>query len=216
MPQPTGNEPTAKSLAELGVREAADVARAFDAVRQRFDAEGAAKLIPAGYDIVLQLHYQPNGKTATSDQTRIGLRLAKEPPLKRMMSATASGWQWAIPPGDANYEAHARLTFGEPVELVSLQPHMHLRGKDMTVRLIYPDGKTATILSVPRYDFNWQIIYDLEKPLALPMGTRVEITAHWDNSANNPKNPDASKTIRWGNQSTDEMLSLPMSVIIDR
>jgi hypothetical protein len=93
---------------------------------------------------------------------------------------------------------------------------MHLRGKDMTVRLVYPDGKTATILSVPRYDFNWQIIYDLEKPLALPMGTRVEVTAHWDNSANNPKNPDPTKTIRWGNQSTDEMLSLPMSVIIDR
>ena len=74
----------------------------------------------------------------------------------------------------------------------------------------------SPILSVPRYDFNWQIIYELAKPLALPKGTRVEVTAHWDNSANNPKNPDATKTIRWGNQSTDEMLSLPMSVIIDR
>jgi hypothetical protein len=183
---------------------------------QRFDTEGAAKLIPAGSDIVLQLHYQPNGKTPTNDQTRVGLALAKEPPSKRTMSATASGWQWTIPPGDANYEGHARLTFGEPVELVSLQPHMHLRGKDMTVRLIYPDGKTITILSVPRYDFNWQIIYELDHPLALPKGSRVEVIAHWDNSANNPKNPDASTAVRWGNQSTDEMLSLPMSVIIDR
>jgi hypothetical protein len=183
---------------------------------QRFDTEGAAKLIPAGSDIVLQLHYQPNGKTATTDQTRVGLSMAKEPPSKRMMSATASGWQWTIPPGDANYEGHARLTFGEPVELVSLQPHMHLRGKDMTIRLTYPDGKSVTILSVPHYDFNWQIVYELAKPLALPKGTRVEVTAHWDNSANNPKNPDATKTIRWGNQSTDEMLSLPMSVIIER
>lgn len=183
---------------------------------QRFDVDNAAKLIPAGSDIVLQLHYQPNGKAASTDQTRVGLTLAKEAPRKRMMSATASGWQWTIAPGDANAEGHARLTFGEPVELVSLQPHMHLRGKDMTVRLIYPDGKTVTLLSVPRYDFNWQIIYDLEKPLPLPQGTRVEVTAHWDNSANNPKNPDASKTVRWGNQSTDEMLSLPMGVIIDR
>jgi hypothetical protein len=183
---------------------------------QRFDTEGAAKLIPAYSDIVLQLHYQPNGKTEASDQTRVGLALAKEPPAKRTMSATASGWQWTIPPGDANYEGHARLTFGEPVQLVSLQPHMHLRGKDMTVRLVYPDGKTVTILSVSHYDFNWQIIYELAEPLVLPKGTRVEVTAHWDNSANNPRNPDPLKTVRWGNQSTDEMLSLPMSVIIYR
>jgi Cytochrome c len=182
---------------------------------QRFDVEGAAKLVPAGADIVLQLHYQPNGKPA-SDQTRVGLAIAKEAPRRRLMSATASGWQWTIAPGDANAEGHARLTFGEPVTLVSLQPHMHLRGKNMTVRLTYPDGRDETILAVPRYDFNWQIVYELAAPLKLPMGTRVEVTAHWDNSANNPRNPDPSKTVRWGNQSTDEMLSLPMSVLIDR
>jgi hypothetical protein len=86
----------------------------------------------------------------------------------------------------------------------------------MSVRIVYPDGKAETVLSVPRYDFNWQIVYELEKPLALPKGTRVEVTAHWDNSANKPGNPDPKKSVRWGNQSSDEMLSLPMAVLIDR
>jgi len=74
---------------------------------------------------------------------------------------------------------------------------MHLRGKDMTVNLIYPDGHKETVLQVPRYDFNWQILYYLTKPLALPQGTRVEVTAHWDNSANNPANPDPKATVHW-------------------
>lgn len=183
---------------------------------QRFDIDHSAKLIPAGSDIVLQVHYTTNGKTAVQDQTRIGLTLAKGPPPRRFYSVTAQNWHWEIPPGDPNYEAHARLTFGEPAELVFLQPHMHLRGKDMTIRLQYPTGESETLLSVPRYSFNWQIIYYLAKPLQVPMGTRVEVTAHWDNSANNPNNPDPAKAITWGNQSWDEMLSVPMGVIIDR
>lgn len=183
---------------------------------QRFDIDHSAKLIPAGSDIVLQVHYTPNGKTSVQDQTRIGLTLAKTPPPRRFYSAVVNSAKWEIPPGDANYEGHARLTFGEPVELVFVQPHMHVRGKDMTVRLVYPGGETETLLSVPHYDFNWQIIYYLAKPLLLPQGTRVEVTAHWDNSANNPRNPDPTRTVRWGNQSSDEMLSVPLAVIIDR
>ncbi len=183
---------------------------------QRFDIDQSAKLIPAGSDIVLQVHYTPNGKTTMQDQTRIGLTLAETPPPKRFYSAVVNSAKWEIPPGDPNYEGHARLTFGEPVELVFVQPHMHVRGKDMTVRLVYPTGESETLLSVPHYDFNWQIIYYLAKPLRLPQGTKVEVTAHWDNSANNPKNPDPTRTIRWGNQSSDEMLSVPLAVIIDR
>jgi hypothetical protein len=182
---------------------------------ERFDIDRSAKLVPAHSDIVLQLHYTANGKSEVPDQTRIGLTIATEPPQKRFMSAVANAWHWAIPPGDPNYEAKGSLTFGEPVELVFLQPHMHLRGKDMTVRLIYPGGKSETLLSVPQYSFNWQVVYYLEKPLKLPTGAKVEITAHWDNSANNPFNPDPRKTITWGNQSWDEMLSLPMGVIIE-
>jgi hypothetical protein len=131
------------------------------------------------------------------------------------MSAVAASWKWEIPAGDPNYEGHARLTFGEPVELVFIQPHMHVRGKDMTIRLVYPTGESQTVLSVPHYDFHWQIIYYLDKPLQLPQGTRVEVTAHWDNSAANPNNPDPTKTVKYGFQSTEEMLSAAMGVIVD-
>jgi len=183
---------------------------------QRFDIDHSAKLIPAGSDIILQVHYTTNGKTVEHDQPRIGLTLAKEVPPKRFMSAVAMNYHWTIPPGDPNYEGHARLTFGEPVELVFIQPHMHLRGKDMTINLVYQDGRTSTLLSVPHYDFTWQVIYYLAKPLMLPAGTKVEITAHWDNSANNPYNPDPTKSVEWGNQSWDEMLSVPMGVVFNR
>jgi hypothetical protein len=183
---------------------------------QRFDIDDSAKLIPAGSDVVLQIHYTTNGKTALEDRSQIGLTLAKSPPAKRFYSANALSWHWTIPPGNPNYEGHARMTFGEPVELVFLQPHMHLRGKDMTVRLTYPDGKSETVLSVPHYTFAWQIVYYFSKPLSLPMGTRVEVTAHWDNSANNPYNPDPAKTVTWGPQSGDEMLIVALGVITDR
>ena len=132
------------------------------------------------------------------------------------MSAVANAFHWEIPPGDPNFEAHGSLTFGEPVELVSLEPHMHLRGKDMTVRLIMPGKEPEILLSVPHYDFNWQIAYYLDRPRALPAGAKIEVTAHWDNSANNPNNPDPTKTVKWGNQSWDEMLSLPMGVIVEK
>jgi hypothetical protein len=183
---------------------------------QRFDMDHSAKLIPAGSDIILQVHYTPNGKGSLEDQTRIGLELAKVTPEKRFMSAVAASNNWTIAAGDANAEGRAKLTFGEPVELVFMQPHMHLRGKDMTMRLVLPSGESETVLSVPRYDFNWQVIYYLDKPRQLPKGTRVEVTAHWDNSVNNPNNPDASANVLWGNQSSDEMLSFAMGVIIDR
>ena len=183
---------------------------------QRFDVDHSAKMIPAGSDIILQVHYTPNGKASFEDQTRVGLELAKKTPEKRFMSAVAASNNWSIGPGDSNAEGHAKLTFGEPVELVFMQPHMHLRGKNMTVRLVFPTGESETVLSVPRYDFQWQVIYYLDKPRQLPKGTRVEVTAHWDNSVNNPNNPDATATVKWGNQSWDEMLSFAMGVVIDR
>jgi hypothetical protein len=86
----------------------------------------------------------------------------------------------------------------------------------MTVRLTYPDGRAETILSVPRYDFQWQIVYYLSKPLQLPQGTRVEVLAHWDNSANNPNNPDPSAVVKYGFQSSDEMLNANMGVIVEQ
>jgi hypothetical protein len=183
---------------------------------QRFDIDHSAKRIPAGSDIVFQIHYTPGGTSGTVDRTRIALSLAKSPPLKEFYSATAMASHWEIPPGDPNYEAQARLTFGEPVELVFIQPHMHLRGKDMTVRVTYPSGRSEILLSVPHYNFSWQIIYYLKEPIQLPTGARIEVTAHWDNSAGNRANPDPTKAVRWGNQTSDEMLSVPMGVIIPR
>jgi len=108
------------------------------------------------------------------------------------------------------------LKFGQPVELVYMQPHMHLRGKDMKIDALYPTGEKETILNVPRYDFNWQIVYYEKQPLKLPKGTTLELTAHWDNSPNNKWNPDPKDTVKWGDQSWQEMLAAPMAVIVDR
>jgi len=166
---------------------------------------GEAKLIKAGSDIVLQLHYTPNGRAVT-DRTKFGLIFAKEPPQKRVMSMMAINYFIKIPAGDANYEAHSRATLQQDVELVSLLPHMHLRGKDFLYKAVYPSGETQVLLSVPKYDFSWQIQYALDKELLLPKGTRIECTAHYDNSPNNPANPDPTKEVRWGDQTFEEMM----------
>jgi mono/diheme cytochrome c family protein len=208
--QPDSNDPQA-GLIDAGDEFLAGYAPGMQP--QRFDVDHSAKRIPAGSDIVFQIHYTSTGKEV-QDRTRIGLTVTKTRPAKEFYSATALSWGWEIPPGDSNFEAHARLTFGEPVELVSLQPHMHLRGKDLTIGVTYPSGSTEVLLSVPHYNFAWQIIYYLKQPLPLPRGSKIDVTAHWDNSANNPANPDPTKTVRWGNQTFDEMLSLPMGVLI--
>jgi hypothetical protein len=182
---------------------------------QRYDIDHSAKLIPAGSDIVFEVHYTANGKAA-QDQTRVGLTLAKGPPEKRFITLVGRALDFAIPPGDPNYEAKAYLKFIAPVEFVEQQPHMHLRGKSMSVRMTYPTGESETILNVPRYDFNWQLVYYHDVPLRIPEGTVMEITAHWDNSPNNKWNPDPTATIRWGDQSWDEMLVNHFGVIVDR
>ncbi len=182
---------------------------------QRFDIDHSAKLIPAGADIVFEVHYTANG-TEGEDQTKVGLELAKEPPQRLFMSIGAAQPGLLIKPGDPNAEAHASLKFGQPVDFVYMQPHMHLRGKDMTIEAKYPSGEHETLLSVPHYDFNWQIVYYEKTPLHFPKGTELHLTAHWDNSVNNKWNPDPTATVRWGDQSWQEMLSAPMAVIVDR
>ena len=182
---------------------------------QRFDIDHSAMLIPAGSDIVFELHYTTNG-TATDDQTKVGLTLAKEAPLKQFVSLGAQADEFVIAPGDSAAPGHAVVTFDHPVELAHIQPHMHLRGKDMMFRVIYPTGESETVLNVPRYDFNWQIVYYFEKPLSLPKGTKLDITGHWDNSAANPYNPDPNATVRWGEQSWEEMFGGPLAVVVDR
>ncbi len=175
--------------------------------------EGAAKLLKAGSDIVLQIHYTANG-AATSDLTKIGLKFATEQPKYRQLTMNATQNKFAIPPGDPAYEVKSQITFQDDAELVNLMPHMHLRGKDFIYKAVYPTGETSTLLSVPKYDFNWQLVYMFEKPVVMPKGTRIECTAHFDNSVNNPANPDATKEVKWGDQSWEEMMIGWFDVII--
>ena len=166
---------------------------------------GQAKLVKAGTDIVLQLHYTPNGKE-TSDVTQIGVTFAKETPKERVMTMMAASYFLKIPPGEPNYESKSQITLGHDVKLVSLMPHMHLRGKDFQYRAVYPTGETQVLLNVPHYDFNWQLSYVLKDELLLPKNTRIECTAHHDNSSNNSFNPDPTKEVRWGDQTFEEMM----------
>jgi hypothetical protein len=175
---------------------------------------GQAKLIPAGSDIVLEVHYMPEGK-ATTDQSRLGLVLAKEPPTERTMTISALNMSFKIPPGDANFRVDASYTMPEDVTLLGMHPHMHMRGKSAEYRITFPDGKAETLLNVPKYNWHWQLWYDLTEPLKLPKGTKLECTEHFDNSRNNPENPDPTKTVIWGQQSFDEMMICMINVAFD-
>jgi peroxiredoxin len=166
---------------------------------------GEAKKIPKGSVFVFQLHYTPNG-TAQTDRSSVGLIFAKEPPKEMVKTRSIAQRNFAIPAGADNHEVVSSTTFRQDAELLSLMPHMHLRGKCFENRVVFPDGKTDTLLSVPHFDFNWQSNYRLEKPLKLPAGTRIECTAHYDNSKNNPNNPDPMKKVSWGDQTWDEMM----------
>ncbi len=163
------------------------------------------KLLPAGADIVLQLHYTANG-TAGFDRSRIGLRFRDGPPAKRIVTVSATNNKFVIPPGAPAHPVESRWVLNRDVELIALLPHMHLRGKDFRYDLRFPDGRIETLLSVPRYDFDWQFYYYLKDPMALPAGTAIECLAHFDNSPNNPDNPDPSAEVRWGDQSWEEMM----------
>lgn len=172
-----------------------------------FRPYNAAKLIPAGTDIAVNVHYTPNG-TAVTDRVRIGFTIAKEPPKRRyiaMSTSSPSGPdQFAIPPNNPNWEAPpAVVTFDHDVELVGLMPHMHVRGKAARFDLEYPDGSKQTILNVPRYDFNWQLWYDTS--VQVPKGTTMKVYAWFDNSANNKFNPNPNATVYYGDQTWEEM-----------
>jgi hypothetical protein len=177
--------------------------------------EDGAKLISAGSDLVFELHYNPNGTPAV-DHSRLALYFASEPPRKRVLAIdTLRDLDLQIPPGEAKYVSNAEMTLAEGARLLSVQPHMHLRGASMRVRAVFPDGRSEDLVNVPRYDFNWQTTYALADPLTLPLGTRIESQATFDNSANNRFNPDPSKTVHWGDQTTDEMHVAFLELVID-
>jgi hypothetical protein len=183
---------------------------------ENFSIEGAAKFVPKGSDLVFEVHYTADG-AEESDVSEIGLTLAKGPPTKRKYYYTSgpSAGNLVIPAGDGNAEVTAEVTVGlDNVNLVLMQPHMHLRGKDIEVRAIYPTGEMQTLLKA-KFDFNWQEGYELKQPVPLPKGTRLISILHYDNSANNPYNPDPTKEIIHGPQNWDEMGNLFVGVTID-
>lgn len=175
--------------------------------------EGRAKLLPKEADIVFEMHYTANG-SATEDSSELGLYFAKGPVKQRVLTITPADTAFAIPPHDPDFRSSASATARTEIELLSLQPHMHLRGKAYRITARYPDGKAEALLDVPRYDFNWQTTYFLKSPRKLPPGTVLACEARFDNSPNNRFNPDPSQTVRWGDQSWEEMNIGFMEVVI--
>jgi hypothetical protein len=175
---------------------------------------GVARLIRGKQDIILQMHYTTNGKE-TTDRTELGLIFAKEPPKRLAAGGMALNPRFVIPAGDGNAEVRAVQNIAQDTLVTNLTPHMHMRGKDMTYIAHYPDGTSETLLSVPRYDFNWQITYQLATPKVLPKGTRVEVIAHYDNSTANKFNPDPTKDVRWGDQTWEEMMIGFWGTVVD-
>lgn len=167
---------------------------------------GQARLIPAGADIIFQVHYTANGTEAT-DRTKIGMVFAQEPPKERVINAFIMNNSLRIPPGDGSHRVDGKVTLQEPAKLQALFPHMHLRGKSFAYTATLPSGEVLHLLNVPQYNFNWQLTYYLEHPVVLPAGTQLQATAVYDNSPNNPYNPDPQKEVFWGDQSWDEMLA---------
>jgi peroxiredoxin len=168
--------------------------------------EGEALFVRAGSRFLLQVHYTPNGAEQV-DQTSIGLVFADPKTVKKEVSVEmVVNPRFAIPPGDGNYRVDARQHFNQDSILLDMSPHTHLRGKAFRYEAIYPDGTQEILLDVPHYDFNWQNTYTLVTPKLLPKGTVLHCTAYYDNSGNNPSNPDPTATVRWGEQTFDEMM----------
>jgi peroxiredoxin len=164
-----------------------------------------AMRVPKGARLRLEMHYTPNGKI-TKDRSSIGLTFAKTPPKHEMLISEFANTSFVVPPQDPHFKAEASFRFRADARVLSFAPHMHWRGKDYRYEVIYPDGKRETLLSVPRWDFNWQNVYRFAEPLKMPKGARLHAVAHWDNSANNPLNPDPAKSAPFGLQTWEEMM----------
>ena len=181
-----------------------------------------AKFIPAGSDLVFQMHYTTNGH-AGIDTTRVGLRFAKTPPPKRVLTLQLTNDHFVIPPGAPDYRVEARGTLPNDALLLSFFPHMHLRGKRFEYNIVHPNNPASnltaggaagnnpqensveTLLRV-NYHFHWQMSYKLAEPMPLKAGTELQAIAWYDNSKNNPHNPDPDSAVRWGDQTYDEMM----------
>ena len=168
--------------------------------------EGYAKLIPAGSSLIFQMHYTPNG-TEQKDLSKIGLVFADPAKVKkRVMTLMSFNSRLRIPAGAKNHKVISRFKFDQDVELMTMFPHMHFRGKKFHYELKLPGEPYQSLLNVPYYDFNWQNAYELAQYQAIPKGARLKCTAHFDNSEKNLANPNPKKTVYWGDQTWEEMM----------
>lgn len=167
--------------------------------------EGFAKKLPAGATVSFQIHYTPNGKK-TQDQLRMGLVFAKAEPRYVVHTAAVAYPRLNIPAGADNHIEVKEQTVPQDMNVMAFMAHMHVRGKAFKFEVTPPGGKSEVLLDIPRYDFNWQLRYDCAVPKFLAKGSKVKITAAFDNSENNPANPDPTKNVRWGQQTYDEMM----------
>jgi len=166
--------------------------------------DGMAKYIPAGSDLIFQMHYTTHGR-ANKDQTSVGIIFAKQPPAKRVLTLQLTNSSFVIPPGVDDYRVEVHGSLPNDALLLSFFPHMHLRGKRFEYNILRADGTTEPLLRV-NYDFYWQLSYRLAQPLPLKAGTVLQAVAWYDNSKNNPHNPDPSSAVYWGDQTYDEMM----------
>ncbi|MEM6799183.1 MAG: redoxin domain-containing protein [Planctomycetota bacterium] len=175
----------------------------------RFDPlpPGTAKMVPAGSRFVFEQHYTPVG-SKQEDISRLGVVFADAKKVRQeVVTAEVGNVSFRIPPHEADHVVTATSRpLRRGVTLLSLSPHMHLRGKSFKYEAVLPDGRREVLLSVPGYDFNWQTRYLLEKPRRLPKGSLIHCRAVFDNSAENPANPNPDDEVRWGDQSWDEMM----------
>lgn len=168
--------------------------------------EGLARYVQAGSKLLFEMHYTPNG-VAQKDRSFAGFKFTDASTVKKEVAVQNAGnFTFKIPAGDSNYQVESEFIFRQNTMLLTVSPHMHVRGKDFRYDLIYPDGKTETVLWVPRYDFGWQTTYQLTEPKLLPKGTKMHCVAHFDNSEDNLANPDPSKDVAWGEQTWEEMM----------
>jgi len=165
---------------------------------------GMAKFIPAGSDLVFQMHYMAHGHPM-SDQTSVGMVFAKEPPKQRVLTLQLTNDKFVIPPGVPDFRVEVHGSIPNDALLLSFFPHMHLRGKRFEYNILQPGGGIETLLRV-NYDFYWQLSYRLAEPRLLKAGTVLQAVAWYDNSKNNPHNPDPDAAVRWGDQTYDEMM----------
>jgi mono/diheme cytochrome c family protein len=175
---------------------------------------GTGRVLQKGANILADMHYHP-AETDQTDRTRIGLHFADPDPPKELVNIWVQNDGFEIPAGAKDHEVVSTYRIWQSGKIMGLIPHMHYRGKDFRFTAIFPDGRRQELLNVPRWDFNWQTNYQLAEPLSVPAGTKVECVAHYDNSADNPSNPDPNKNVTFGLESYDEMMIGFVDFIVD-